>query len=644
MFTLNDDLSIYATRGDIVFFSVSAEQDGKPYKFQAGDVVRIKVYGKKNAEDVVLQKDFPVTDVCEKVEIFLSEEDTKIGEVISKPKDYWYEVELNPYDNPQTIIGYDEDGAKVFKLFPEGDDIPEFVPDPEDIAVMDDELDMTSTRPVQNQAIARAFQGLQAGYEATHKAVAEKFVTPQMYGAVGDGVADDTEAIQAAINSNDRVFIPDGTYMVSSPLVVDDTTYLFGGVNSIIKASAEMECIIKNSENVAFVNQNFSVKDITLEGNHLAQKGLFLYKISMEHYAAVDGLKVNNCTADGVHLNLCQTSSFYNIRVTGCGNGVLLQGCNNAKFYNLSACSNIGYGVKVDAVSGGSGGVSIFGIHAEQNGGDGLILNNVNSMASVFGGWLEENAGHGVYINKSMAYVTGLTVTGTGKNGNRWLYVDGDLATVENCFRARAAGDTSWVDAYVNGNSVVSNINNFQGIEVDRVDAREGYSNLLTNGNCEGTDGWLGSSTTITHQSKEKVHSGNSSLKAVGSANGASTHQVIDGLIVGNIYHFVGYVYSVDVPRLRVYLKYVNNADANTNKFYYDIPDEDWKTGSWVRVDFYFRAKDKSYDVNIQCVGGSGTYYLDDFYIKEYAPEAVSVQRIGNTNSYVYRFPVLADY
>lgn len=125
MFVLNDDKSIYATRGDIVFFSVSAEDDGKPYKFQAGDVVRIKVYGKKDAENVVLQKDFPVFENTEQVEIFLNKEDTKIGEVISKPKDYWYEVELNPETNPQTIIGYDEDGAKVFRLLPEGDDIPE---------------------------------------------------------------------------------------------------------------------------------------------------------------------------------------------------------------------------------------------------------------------------------------------------------------------------------------------------------------------------------------------------------------------------------------------------------------------------------------------------------------------------------------
>lgn len=120
MFVLNDDLSISATRGDIVFFSVTAEDDGVAHMFQPGDVVRFKVFEKKKCENVVLQKDFSVIDETESVDIFLLEEDTKIGALISKPVEYWYEIELNPSNNPRTIIGYDEDGAKVFKLFPEG--------------------------------------------------------------------------------------------------------------------------------------------------------------------------------------------------------------------------------------------------------------------------------------------------------------------------------------------------------------------------------------------------------------------------------------------------------------------------------------------------------------------------------------------
>ena len=240
MFTFNDDLSIYATRGDIVFFTVSAQEDGEPYKFQAGDVVRIKVYGKKDAESVVLQKDFPVTEETESVEIFLSEEDTKIGEVISKPKDYWYEVELNPGENPQTIIGYDEDGAKVFKLFPEGDDIPAFVPDPEDIAVMDDELDMTSTRPVQNQAIARAVVALRADFEETRADIYEKSgSTAQAVVAANNAIgverkridnlvsnptSDNAEVVDIRVGANGKVYGSAGTAVREQIKKIDTTS------------------------------------------------------------------------------------------------------------------------------------------------------------------------------------------------------------------------------------------------------------------------------------------------------------------------------------------------------------------------------------------------------------------------------------
>lgn len=198
MFVVNEDNSIYATRGDIVFFAVTAEDKGKNFKFQPGDVLRMKVYGKKDAENVVLQKDFPVSEITESVEIRLTEQDTKFGEVISKPKDYWYEIELNP-GTAQTIVGYDEDGPKLFKLFPEGDDIPPVMPKPEDIPVVDDELDMTSPRPVQNQAISRELIHLRDECERTRDAVTALHVTPEMFGAIGDGVADDTDAIYEAI-------------------------------------------------------------------------------------------------------------------------------------------------------------------------------------------------------------------------------------------------------------------------------------------------------------------------------------------------------------------------------------------------------------------------------------------------------------
>lgn len=162
MFVVNDDLSIYVTRGDELYFSVSADDGGKDFVFCAGDVVRFKVFGKKDTENVVLQKDFPVLEDSTSVEVTLTGKDTKIGGVISKPVDYWYEVEVNPDTAPQTIIGYDEDGAKVFRLLPEGADMDIPETDPEDIPVVDPELDLTSHRPVENQAVTRAIVQLES--------------------------------------------------------------------------------------------------------------------------------------------------------------------------------------------------------------------------------------------------------------------------------------------------------------------------------------------------------------------------------------------------------------------------------------------------------------------------------------------------
>lgn len=125
MFKINEDKSIYITRGDMALIEVKAKMNGTQHQFSKGDVVRFKVFEKKGCDCVVLQKDTVATEDTTTVSIALGKSDTKIGGLINKPKEYWYEVELNPDTAPQTIIGYDEEGAKLFKLFPEGKDFDE---------------------------------------------------------------------------------------------------------------------------------------------------------------------------------------------------------------------------------------------------------------------------------------------------------------------------------------------------------------------------------------------------------------------------------------------------------------------------------------------------------------------------------------
>lgn len=123
MFVINSDYSIHLTRGDIATIGVTAVTlEDDVYVFNKGDIVRFKVYEKNRPELVVIEKDITVDSEIHEVTIQLNRDDTKIGDLINKPKDYWYEIELNPETMPQTIIGYDIKGPKVFRLYPEGED------------------------------------------------------------------------------------------------------------------------------------------------------------------------------------------------------------------------------------------------------------------------------------------------------------------------------------------------------------------------------------------------------------------------------------------------------------------------------------------------------------------------------------------
>ena len=91
------------------------------YTFQVGDEIMFGVYAnKKMSGEALLLKRYIVETETEEFEFTISAEDMKIGDLIDKPTDYWYEIELN---GDQTILGYDEDGAKILRLFPEGSEV-----------------------------------------------------------------------------------------------------------------------------------------------------------------------------------------------------------------------------------------------------------------------------------------------------------------------------------------------------------------------------------------------------------------------------------------------------------------------------------------------------------------------------------------
>lgn len=115
MFKIVGDV-IHITRGDSGVIEFIPDN----YAFNNGDIVIFRVFNKKGLDDFpVLQINTTVTGPCSSVDIELTRSDTKIGEIMNKKVEYWYEIEIN---GDQTVKGYTDKGPAKLILYPEGVD------------------------------------------------------------------------------------------------------------------------------------------------------------------------------------------------------------------------------------------------------------------------------------------------------------------------------------------------------------------------------------------------------------------------------------------------------------------------------------------------------------------------------------------
>lgn len=460
MYKINEDLSIYVTRGDTLLFDLKANnEDGTPHTFMPGDLVRMKVYKKKKADEVVLQKDFHITEATQKVQIYLTKEETKIGEVISKPVTYWYSVALINSDNEeQTIIGYDEEtGAKTFVLLPEGgdkveDDTEEEVIPPENV---DNEIDITSLLPVTNQAVARAIARLEAGIDA----LAKDYVTPQFFGAVGDGEADDTAAIQDAI-----------TYAETAP---EHTVHFPTGVYKVSGKGS-----IFNSKFVSLIGDNATI--LVAEGD--GETDLFTFTGTSENYnGKITGLEFNyvnnNYTMIRNVFNFVfekDSDILYNLNITNClfrknkGYKIYTNGWTNGGFNNCKFNDNIVYGLFIKSLSFGDSnkiiGNSLYGSEEIQL--DDYVINLIQTDGSS-GCEVSSNnctSGLGYFENFRNLYMNANQIENTEQTNLDYLVKLnlGSCVTIDNC-NLNAHRKSSILYSNI-ANCVVKNCN-FYGIK-----------------------------------------------------------------------------------------------------------------------------------------------------------------------------------
>lgn len=187
---------------------------------------------------------------------------------------------------------------------------------------------------------------LQAGTGAVTRTLAAKvaeFVSVKDFGAVGDGVTDDTLAIQAAItyckaSKTKNLTIPAGVYLVSSTLDFDVLKVFGEGVQWQSGLATELRANASNIL-VAKIGSSGRLSNLVVNGNNLALWGLMVGGAR----STLDSIEVVRCTEYGCIFNAAQNCAIYNLNCRFNYYGlVLANGTRNCNFYNFTSSIETG--------------------------------------------------------------------------------------------------------------------------------------------------------------------------------------------------------------------------------------------------------------------------------------------------------------
>ena len=297
-----------------------------------------------------------------------------------------------------------------------------------------------------NSEIEAGFYQIFGGQGRVEGNIMARFIYPQWWGAQGDGNADDYGAIaQAAQAATGRVlYFKHGTYLTSQMIVLPEQIFVDADPGTIIKAGKPMQVVITAAvaQRPNYGAQQFSVRNLRIDGNKLADNCIYLYKISMNYFTALDGVSAVKALNDGIVLVACQGGSFRNIQTANNGgNGISILGCNSATFISISATGNKKSGAYISRFSDTDGahyggGCTVTRLHCESNAGHGVEIFKVinNNRVSIVGGWIEMNDADGVRITSSPVTISGTLFFGVATGSNYAVHImSGSQVCVNGC-------------------------------------------------------------------------------------------------------------------------------------------------------------------------------------------------------------------
>lgn len=274
----------------------------------------------------------------------------------------------------------------------------------------------------------------QIGFRAVPRSFQSKMqdiVSVKDYGAMGDGVTDDTAALQAAINAAQfnsfRLRLPAGTYLISSALLITAPGSIFGDgqTASVIRQTNATA----NGITVAFASQ---------------KPGCGLSGFSIEAGAGwvTSGFQGTGSSGTGLSINNINTNgNFSDLNVTNFANGIAVISCWSNRFNNVEILYFAGVGLSVNQLGNGGDG-RYFEMSISNNGFSGVNTSSIGvEIGSTGGEYFDHvdvtssNVGYGIYpqAGYQVTYIFFDTCLADTTVHNCWdiLATDGNLVSME---------------------------------------------------------------------------------------------------------------------------------------------------------------------------------------------------------------------